>query len=44
MQTRHLVPMMFVADMERSIAFYKHLGFEVGNTFTQQGATKPNAR
>lgn len=41
MQTRHLVPMVFVADVERSIAFYKHLGFEVGNTFTEQGATRP---
>lgn len=32
--------MVFVADVERSIAFYKHLGFEVRNTFTQEGATK----
>ena len=40
MQTRQLVPMVFVAEVERSIAFYKHLGFEVGNTFTQEGATK----
>ena len=40
MQTRQLVPMVFVADVERSIAFYKHLGFEVGNTFPE-GATKP---
>jgi len=41
MQTRQLVPMVFVADVELSIGFYKHLGFEVGNTFTQEGATKP---
>lgn len=41
MQTRHLVPMAFVTDVERSIAFYKHLGFEVGDTFTHEGSTKP---
>lgn len=41
MQTRQLVPMVFVADVERSIAFYRHLGFEVGNTFAADGATKP---
>jgi predicted enzyme related to lactoylglutathione lyase len=41
MKTRQLVPMTFVTDLERSIAFYRHLGFEVGNTFTQEGATKP---
>lgn len=33
--------MLFVADVERSIDFYKHLGFELGNTFTAEGATKP---
>ena len=32
--------MASVADVERSIAFYAHLGFEVGNTFTPQSATK----
>ena len=42
MQTRQLVPMVFVADVERSIEFYRHLGFEVGNTFAPQGATKPS--
>lgn len=26
-----LVPMLHVSDMERSIAFYQHLGLEVGN-------------
>jgi predicted enzyme related to lactoylglutathione lyase len=41
MQTRNLVPMVFVADVERSMAFYKHLGFEVGNTFPEERATKP---
>ena len=41
MKTRQLVPMAFVAEVERSIAFYRHLGFEVGNTFAADGATKP---
>lgn len=41
MKTRQLVPMAFVADVERSIRFYENLGFEVGNTFTEEGATKP---
>jgi len=41
MKTRQLVPMLFVADVERSIDYYKHLGFEVGNTFAAGGATKP---
>ncbi len=41
MKTRNLVPMVIVADVERSIQFYKHLGFEVGNTFAAEGATKP---
>ena len=39
MTTRQLVPMASVAEVERSIAFYAHLGFEVGNTFAPQGAT-----
>ncbi len=34
--------MASVADVERSIAFYAHLGFAVGNTFTPQNATKPS--
>ena len=29
---RGLVPMIYVADVERSVAFYRHLGFEVGNS------------
>ena len=33
--------MVFVADVEGSIAFYARLGFEVGNTFAAEGATKP---
>ena len=28
-------------NVERSIDFYKHLGFELGNTFTAGDATKP---
>jgi catechol 2,3-dioxygenase-like lactoylglutathione lyase family enzyme len=42
MKTRQLVPMAFVADVERSITFYQHLGFEIGNTFAPEGATKPS--
>ncbi len=42
MKTQSLVPMTSVADVERSIAFYNHLGFEVGNTFAPEGATKPS--
>jgi catechol 2,3-dioxygenase-like lactoylglutathione lyase family enzyme len=41
MKTQGLVPMVSVTDVERSIAFYEHLGFEVGNTFAGEGATKP---
>lgn len=41
MQTRQLVAMVFVADVGRSIRFYGHLGFKVGNTFTQEGSTGP---
>lgn len=41
MKARGLVPMNFVADVERSIDFYKRLGFEVRNTFAADGAIKP---
>jgi len=34
--------MLSVADVERSIEFYSHLGFEVGNTFACEGETKPS--
>ena len=34
--------MLSVADVERSIAFYSHLGFEVANTFACEGETKPS--
>ena len=40
-QTRQLVPLIKVADVERSISFYQHLGFEAGNTFAPEGVTKP---
>lgn len=42
MKTRSLVPMISVADVERSIAFYSQLGFEVENTFACEGETKPS--
>ena len=41
MKTRQLVPMVFVANLERSIEFYGHLGFEVRNTFTADGSSTP---
>ena len=34
--------MISVTDIEHSIEFYRHLGFEVGNTFQPKGATKPS--
>ncbi len=33
-----LVPMIHVADVERSVAFYRLLGFEVGNRVPPAGA------
>ena len=39
--TRQLTPMAFVSDVTRSIAFYQHLGFSVGNTFTPEGEPAP---
>jgi len=41
MKTRQLVPMVFVAHLERSIEFYGHLGFEVRNTFTAADSNTP---
>lgn len=32
-----LVPMIHVADVERSAAFYRHLGFEIGNYVPRHG-------
>ena len=34
--------MAFVADIERSIAFYSQLGFDVRNTYTPDHLTKPS--
>lgn len=42
MKARQLVPLVSVADVERSIEFYRHLGFEVGNTFVPSDGTKPS--
>ena len=42
MKARQLVPLISVADVERSIEFYAHLGFEIGNTFAPAGAEKPS--
>ena len=42
MKTQNLVPMISVSDVERSITFYRHLGFEVDNTFACEGETKPS--
>lgn len=42
MKSQSLVPMISVADVEQSIAFYRHLGFEAGNTFACEGETKPS--
>jgi catechol 2,3-dioxygenase-like lactoylglutathione lyase family enzyme len=39
---RALVPFAQVASVPASIEFYKKLGFEVGNTFTPDGATEPS--
>jgi len=36
-----LIPMMHVADVPRSIAFYERLGFRVTNTFEPSGQTQP---
>lgn len=38
---RSLVPMAHVASVPRSIAFYRRLGFEVGNSFTPSGQVEP---
>jgi len=41
MKVRNLVPMVFVNDVQRSIAFYELLGFAVENTFTREGYDSP---
>ena len=40
-EIRSLVPMAHVQSVPRSIAFYRKLGFEVGNTFQPDGAAEP---
>ena len=42
MKTTQLVSMISVTDIERSIEFYRHLGFDVSNSFQAEGATKPS--
>ena len=42
MKATQLVAMISVVDIARSIEFYRHLGFEVGDTFEPEGATKPS--
>jgi catechol 2,3-dioxygenase-like lactoylglutathione lyase family enzyme len=39
---RALVPFAHVASVPASIEFYTKLGFEVGNTFTPDGASEPS--
>jgi predicted enzyme related to lactoylglutathione lyase len=39
--TTALVPMVHVADVDRSIAFYGKLGFAVKNTFVPEGSSAP---
>ena len=36
-----LVPMAHVHDLRRSLAFYRHLGFEVRNTYTPDDGDAP---
>ena len=38
---RSLVPLAHVRSVSESIAFYRKLGFEVGNSFSPQGAAGP---
>lgn len=38
---KSLVTMAFVADLVRSLAFYRALGFEARNTFTPDDASEP---
>jgi catechol 2,3-dioxygenase-like lactoylglutathione lyase family enzyme len=41
MPVRSLVPMAFVADVTRSIAYYERLGFRVHNTVAVDGGPEP---
>lgn len=40
-ETKRLVSMAFVADVLRSIGFYRHLGFAVLNSFTPPDSDVP---
>lgn len=40
-QTKQIVAMVSVADVPRSIAFYRHLGFTVANSFTPPDEETP---
>ena len=42
MKIRALVPLAHVASVPVSIEFYEKLGFELGNTFTPDGASEPS--
>ena len=39
---RNLIPFAFVRDVATSVAFYRTLGFKVGNTFAPEGAATPH--
>lgn len=39
---RNLTPIAAVRNVTASIAFYRTLGFEVGNTFTPDGDSEPS--
>ena len=41
MKLHSLVPMAYVRNVTASIAFYRKLGFEVGNTHTPEGGAEP---
>ncbi|MGH9932634.1 MAG: VOC family protein [Pyrinomonadaceae bacterium] len=41
-KTRRLVAMAFVADVQRSAAFYEQLGFSIANTFTPPDSAAPS--
>lgn len=41
MEIESLVPMVNVQDIPRSIAFYRRLGFVVGNTHAPEGSETP---
>jgi catechol 2,3-dioxygenase-like lactoylglutathione lyase family enzyme len=42
MSLRSLVPLAAVANVPRSIAFYRKLGFDVVNTHSDEGAEEPS--